>query len=763
MYNGQWCEAETVTTQVVWDNKPFQMWASSCCWIPTVYYGWGHPWTLSTLVDLGERSDTKQPNRSPEIAILPFLRVPQNCPRTYRLMSFDPDGDKVRCRYGNPGSQECAGCTQHPGFHLDQDSCTLHYQNTNADPSVRSFEIVVEDFPRGHISLNYTDGSRSYRSPLSARRRKRQVTNPWYAQTTIAGWGYPGTTAAPRTTTTQGTTAAPRTTTTQGTTAAPRTTTTQGTTPAPRTTTTQGTTAAPRTTTTEVTTTIPWWWTTRIPLQATTSPLSKLPLQFSFLVDPPVPSCQEGLYLPMFVHPTPANGEQIHAEVNKEVEIRIKAQASYAAIQDIIISGPMNMTKHRTTHDEFVLRWTPLSSDLGDYFPVCFAVESATGSAATSSLGYTHSHSHFATPTSQSGVYQSEMRCVVLQVGKKEIKTNVICTESTMTVEVEKSSFNGLHENHLRLSESSNTLCSLERYSNSTHIIGVIPLNACGTQIEEDAENLIFKNEITTVDDSRDLITRKHHLEVEFYCQYPKKGNVSLGFTAHRKSVEVWDKGFGKFTYQFEFYPNNQFQNMIDPNSYPLEYDVGQKIYMEIDASTMVNDTEIFVESCRASPYDNPNYHPIYSIIEDGCPVDPTVMVHATDNKRQFRFCIEAFKFIGLYDQVYISCSVIMCKAGDPNTRCSQGCINSTSNDHHHVRKRDAAFQTAQHFISQGPLRLKRSADISSTAGNNLNLNLNLVFIAGCLLVAVGMICGVAMYRSKMSKVKYQPLPSCES
>lgn len=48
-------------------------------------------------------------------------------------------------------------------------------------------------------------------------------------------------------------------------------------------------------------------------------------------VDPPAPSCQEGLYLPQFVHPTPAHGQRIHAEVNKEVEIRIKAQASYAA------------------------------------------------------------------------------------------------------------------------------------------------------------------------------------------------------------------------------------------------------------------------------------------------------------------------------------------------------------------------------------------------------------------------------------------------
>ncbi|XP_072235905.1 ZP domain-containing protein-like [Leuresthes tenuis] len=333
-----------------------------------------------------------------------------------------------------------------------------------------------------------------------------------------------------------------------------------------------------------------------------------------------------------------------------------------------------------------------------------------------------------------------------------------------MTVEVDKSSFFGLQEDHLRLSDSSNTACSLERYSNSTHIIGVIPLNACGTQIEEDDDNLIFKNEITTVqDDSSALITRKHLVEARFYCQYPKKGNVTLGFTAHRKNVTVWEKGFGTFTYQFEFYPDSQFRTRIDPNSYPLEYDIGSRIHMQIEASSSVNNTEMFVESCTAAPYDNPNYHPTYSIIENGCTVDPTVQIYSPSDDKQFKFSMEAFKFIGLHDQVYISCSVMMCEAGNPNTRCAQGCTNSTwFNGHNHRhRKREAVIQSAKHLVSQGPLRLRRSAD--SSGGSVVNLNLNLVFMAGCLLAAVGMICGVIMYKTKTSRVKYQPLPSCES
>lgn len=467
--------------------------------------------------------------------------------------------------------------------------------------------------------------------------------------------------------------------------------------------------------------------------------------------------------MPKFLQPTPENGAHIHAEVNKEVEIRVKAQAAYATLYDIIISGPLNITKHRNTHDEFVIRWTPVLDDLGDHYPICFAVEAATGSAATNfQTTQGHYYHHHVTPTSQSGIYQSEMRCVVVDVEKKQVEAHVVCDESSMTVHVEKSSFDGLHEDHLRLSDPSNIACSLQTHSNSTHVIAVVPLNACGTQIEEDDDYLMFKNEITTVDNIADVITRKHLLEVQFYCKYPKRGNVTMAFTAHRKNVTVWEKGFGTFTYDFEFYPDGQYQARIDPRSYPLEYDLGSRIYMQIEATSSVNNTELFVESCRATPYDNPNYHPTYSIIENGCVVEPTVRLHTPAHENQFRFCMEAFKFIGLHDQVYISCSVVVCEAGSSNTRCSRGCINSTwpSGQHHH-RKREAIVQTTNHFVSQGPLRLKRSAEAPSATVTNLNLNL--VFIAGCLLAVVGMVCGVIMYKVKMSKVKYQPLPTSES
>ena len=136
--------------------------------------------------------------------------------------------------------------------------------------------------------------------------------------------------------------------------------------------------------------------------------------------------------------------------------------------------------------------------------------------------------------------------------------------------------------------------------------------------LQEDNDNLIFKNEITTFEDVRDIVTRKHLLEIGFSCQYPKRGNVTLGFTIHRDNFTLIERGFGMFTYSFEFYPDNHFGTMVSPSLYPLDYEVGEKIYMQIQATSSVNNTVLFVESCRASPYDNPNYQPNYPIIENG-------------------------------------------------------------------------------------------------------------------------------------------------
>ncbi|KAJ8248871.1 hypothetical protein GJAV_G00228670, partial [Gymnothorax javanicus] len=108
----------------------------------------------------------------------------------------------------------------------------------------------------------------------------------------------------------------------------------------------------------------------------------------------------------------------------------------------------------------------------------------------------------------------------------------------------------------------------------------------------------------------------------------------------------------------------------------------------------------------------------------------------------------------------FISCSVILCQAGTPNSRRSQGCISSsTPSGLQKLQKRAAAAETARHSISQGPLRLKRTADFTAS---NMGFNMNLAFIAVVLLLVVVIVCGAVIYVTKRPKVKYQPLPSTD-
>lgn len=48
------------------------------------------------------------------IFLICFFRVPSNCGRSFQLLAFDPDGDEVKCRYGNPSLSECIYCEKPP-------------------------------------------------------------------------------------------------------------------------------------------------------------------------------------------------------------------------------------------------------------------------------------------------------------------------------------------------------------------------------------------------------------------------------------------------------------------------------------------------------------------------------------------------------------------------------------------------------------------------------------------------------------------------
>ncbi|KAE8606693.1 hypothetical protein XENTR_v10010821 [Xenopus tropicalis] len=842
----RWYQSEGHMVRHVRNDKPFYLMDSSCCWVnANNNYG---SWSLQTGVDLGTRSDTTKPNHSPVTTILPVIRVPRNCPSSYKLMAHDPDGDTVQCRYGYYYTGECGTCNWHSQLQLDQKNCVLSFSST-LSMGTFAFELVLEDFPSTDIFLRYSDGSVSYKYRSMVRKSREvpkdskyywystdsyetsmvtdtaptegpspestaayvtapiETTSPdpteahpttpdsrtWFPESTPEDTSANPTTSPPHSPTestpeattphgtTQGDTTSPYPSETMQTTFYPHFTTwfpettteiqstyapasteppyttedhmwpttqedsstvyptdhpqtdyyTHESTPNPYDTdfTTQSTSEVTTTNTESYGTSTPTWEPSPSPPTYMYS-LSKIPLQFILEVTGSVSSCVYGEYRPKFLSPTPNQGEVLRAMAGSPFQLHLSAEATRERIEDFKISGPAGISKKfssgsATDIRSMVVEWTPEEDDIGDRVPFCFVAETYNG-------------------------YQSELRCIIVIVGSSKL-ASLSCSENTMTLIIAKSPENGLYENNWRLDDSR---CLVT--SNSTHYIASVGYNSCGTKTEETENNIVFKNKVTSFDNPGEVITRKHQLAIPFNCSFPKKNRVSTSFRPQKAFYEFTEAGFGNFTYKFQFYTDEQFIDV--ETQYPLDVLLRDQLFMEIQVTSTVPNVQLFVESCRATPRDDPNDSVFYDVIRNGCTMDETVVMYPGSRTR-VRFGMEAFAFIGSYEEVYMSCTVILCKLGEPDTRCAKGCIRPLAAVKAHRQRRNLATESQQHFISQGPLRLKKLSSSSRDSSASLNMNTVVVALSGVAIVAL-IALSVHIYVKKARMSNYKRLPT---
>lgn len=406
-------------------------------------------------------------------------------------------------------------------------------------------------------------------------------------------------------------------------------------------------------------------------------PLCKVKVQFSVEVTDSIPSCELGHVQPTFLSKTPSHGDVLHATVGQTFQLYAQAQAAHSTIQDFQVSGPYNMTKafkdDQFGKAEVTLSWTPQQSDLYRFVPVCFTAEANT--------------------------IQSEMRCVVVMVTQSSITQGIAkvqCEPNKMTVALEKASMPDIDENFLQLRDPS---CSLT--SNSTHITGVMSFTTCGTKLEDKGDFIVFKNEINSFELPNEVIVRRKTVKIDFSCQFPKAIDISSYYNVHKSDYIFTESNFGSFGYAFEIFRDGNFTQKVEASAYPVEVKLLQTIYMGIQATSELPNVTLFVESCKATPDDNPDNALSYDLIKNGCIRDETLKV-ADSPQTEFRFQVQAFKFTGNYDQVYITCSVILCEPGSQFSRCAQGCLKDPSRRR---RRRSLSKETMGHYITQGPLQ----------------------------------------------------------
>ncbi|XP_008295628.1 deleted in malignant brain tumors 1 protein-like [Stegastes partitus] len=422
-------------------------------------------------------------------------------------------------------------------------------------------------------------------------------------------------------------------------------------------------------------------------------PLCKVKLQFSLEILEPIPNCELGHVQPMFLSRTPSHGAVLHATVGQTFQLYAQAQADHSSILDFQVSGPHNMTKNFKDGElgkaEVTMSWTPQQSDLYRFVPVCFTAEAKDT--------------------------QSEMRCVVVMVTQASItqgKATVQCAPNKMTVALEKASMPGIDENFLQLRDST---CSLT--SNNTHIMGVMSFTTCGTKLEDKGDFIVFMNEINSFVLPNEVIVRRQTVKIDFSCQFPKTVSISSYYNLHKSDYIFTESSFGSFGYTFEIFRDGNFTSKVDASAYPVEVKLLDTIYMGIEANSELPNVTLFVESCKATPDDNPDNPISYDLIKNGCLQDETLKVYSSP-QTEFKFHVQAFKFTGNYDQVYVTCSVILCEPESPFSRCAQGCVKDPSRRR---RRRGLSKETVGHYITQGPLQFVRQ-EVPSAAEDEPNV-----------------------------------------
>ncbi|XP_030610076.1 uncharacterized protein LOC115797619 [Archocentrus centrarchus] len=298
--SGEWCQMEYIYIFPILSDDMHQYWLGGD-WINGLR-NTIRSWNTEVLLELRKRSDTGNENSSPQTTIIPVVRVPSNCQRDFSLLMFDPDGDDVKCRFGNTSS-ECDPCNPPSVLSLSP-SCTLSFSPTNSsNEGPYAVQILMEDFPRQTITLNKT------------------------TQT----------------------------------------------------------------------------------IKTTNDAISKAPLQFVLLVDPAVPSCTGGDFLPRFLPPTPDHRAQLYTNVSQTLQISISAEAKNSTMSELLFSGPYNVIRNKTGPGEFTLTWTPLQKQAGQNHPICFVIQALSNGTK----------------------YHSELRCLLVGVG---IKTTPAATTPTTSL-----------------------------------------------------------------------------------------------------------------------------------------------------------------------------------------------------------------------------------------------------------------------------------------------------------------------------------------
>nr|XP_002732423.1 PREDICTED: oncoprotein-induced transcript 3 protein-like [Saccoglossus kowalevskii] len=249
--------------------------------------------------------------------------------------------------------------------------------------------------------------------------------------------------------------------------------------------------------------------------------------------------------------------------------------------------------------------------------------------------------------------------------------------------------------------------CTGKRVTVDGNVIYVFEtgLNDCGTEVTEmeieGVHRILYTNYVHS---------KRGTMIAKMECCFDTEYTIApMHIVANPCHVDVTLVGSGTFTVENALCTNDTFAALFDPTAFPIAICDGVLIYFEIGCITIDPGLELFVETCFATdnfdPTDSNSVHA--DLIEDGCLNEDTMVEYTSPNPQWTkRYGWDAYNMVNDRPDgeenidIYIHCNVVICKAGEVGTRCSEGCLGRKKRSVY-----DSKFTSGSSIIIQGPLK----------------------------------------------------------
>ncbi|CAH1276901.1 DMBT1 [Branchiostoma lanceolatum] len=184
---------------------------------------------------------------------------------------------------------------------------------------------------------------------------------------------------------------------------------------------------------------------------------------------------------------------------------------------------------------------------------------------------------------------------------------------------------------------------------------------------------------------------------------------------------------------------------------YPVFVELRQMIHVQIklESSDENCKLKLFARTCVATPSNDPDDTTQVDVIVEGCPKLRTLVTFPSPDPYKVRFGFQAFAFTSGAPEVYLHCHVQLCKASDPDYRCTQGCQSPSDR-----RRREAEGQPDVYRFVQGPIvfaddQTDLQARVPTPTSNSQDLVTASSILGACAVLAAAMFVVGLLYKAR--------------